>query len=496
MSFPKQLNLGSGMDFRYDCLNLDVDQEWDPDVVHDLNRPLPEDASQRFVTERFGEITVARDSFDRIIAHDVLEHVPNLLVCMTSCLNLLKLGGVFQILVPYELSRGAWRDPTHVRAFNEDSWAYFTGWFWYLGWTEARFVLDSLHHRPSRLGSRLQGEGRSVEEILRTPRAIEHMAVSLKKVALNEGDRRELARHRRRRHDPATPEIIWVVGPDQDRRPLDDLAQALHSACAALGMKVTVVREAAQVTGPALVLGADRIPETGLSALPKELTLFNLEPVGSGPPWADGRYLNLLKSYPVWDCSRANSAALEKLGVRRVTYCALGYAPELTRIAPAPQEDVDVLFYGTVNERRGAVLDALESAGIKVLRLHGQYGAERDAQVARSKIVLNLHLEPGRAFEIVRVSYLLANKKFVVAEVGGDAGLESPFADGVVFCEHEQLVDTCLRYLQDAAARARVAARGFDLMRRRPQADLLRQALGAGRSVSAGPTAANLEHDR
>ena len=54
--------------------------------------------------------------------------------------------------------------------------------------------------------------------------------------------------------------------------------------------------------------------------------------------------------------------------------------------------------------------------GINVKALFGVYGRERDKLIARSKIVLNMHHYSSQIFEIVRVFYLLTNRKAVVAE--------------------------------------------------------------------------------
>jgi len=194
MSFPKQLNIGSGKNFRDDFLNLDIDEYWEPDIIHDLNKPLPKGENQKFNTRRLGEIEIKRSMFEKIIAYDVLEHISNLTVCMKSCLDLLKEGSIFEINVPYDLSLGAWQDPTHVRAFNENSWLYYTDWFWYMGWTEARFITDKLNLKLSKFGAQLQANGKDIQVIARTPRAIDSMLVHLKKVALNEKDRKQLER--------------------------------------------------------------------------------------------------------------------------------------------------------------------------------------------------------------------------------------------------------------------------------------------------------------
>jgi SAM-dependent methyltransferase len=176
---PTRINIGSGKDWRFDCLNLDCNADWGPDVVVDLNRPFP--PPKPLPTRRFGTARIERGYFDEIVANDVLEHIQDLPTAMKSCLDLLKVGGRFRIQVPYDLSYGAWQDPTHVRAFNEMSWAYYTDWFWYLGWTEARFEIEAIAFVPSEVGHELRQQGVSDVELRRRPRAIDYMQVVLRK---------------------------------------------------------------------------------------------------------------------------------------------------------------------------------------------------------------------------------------------------------------------------------------------------------------------------
>jgi SAM-dependent methyltransferase len=188
-ALPAILHLGSGKDYREDCFNVDVNPAWGPDAVCDISSPGL--IGSTLETARFGNVTLVENSFDVAIANDVLEHISDLSTAMTNALRLLKAGGVFEILVPYDLSHGAWQDPTHVRAFNERSWVYYTDWHWYLGWVEARFDLLSINLRASPFGTELQRAGRSIEELLRTPRAVEHLEVRLRKRYLQESERLE-----------------------------------------------------------------------------------------------------------------------------------------------------------------------------------------------------------------------------------------------------------------------------------------------------------------
>ena len=175
---PKTLNLGSGKDWKDSYFNADILLRVNPDWWCDISKV---EFGQVIDSPRFGKVTIEKGMFKKIVANDVLEHIPDLISAMKNCRDLLKVGGEFVISVPYELSLGAWQDPTHVRAFNENSWLYYTEWCWYLGW-ESGFRLAELQFKLSELGSGMSEKGVSDEEILRTPRAVDSMKVTLCKL--------------------------------------------------------------------------------------------------------------------------------------------------------------------------------------------------------------------------------------------------------------------------------------------------------------------------
>ena len=195
-SIPRRLNLGSGKQWHRDYVNVDINPFWKPDMVADFSKDLAEICTA-VDSERFGRLQLQPASLEMIVAHDVLEHVQDLTQMMKNCLDLLDFGGVFDIVVPYDLSFGAWQDPTHVRAFNERSWLYYTDWSWYLGWQDARFALAKLDFTLSERGKALAAQGLSIEEIAAHPRAVDAMHVVLCKVVLSETDRELLRRHQK-----------------------------------------------------------------------------------------------------------------------------------------------------------------------------------------------------------------------------------------------------------------------------------------------------------
>jgi hypothetical protein len=261
-------------------------------------------------------------------------------------------------------------------------------------------------------------------------------------------------------------------------RCFEEVALSLHDAFAALGFDAPVITDVGQVRGRAVVLGANLLPGLGV-ALPDGLILYNLEQIQKDSPWLNPAYLELLRRYPVWDYSERNIRGLKDVNVTNVALCGIGYMPSLTRIAPAPAQDIDVLFIGSTSERRMAILRELAAGGANVVLAYNSYGPERDAQIARAKLVINLHYYEAQVFEIVRVSYLLANRTCVVSEIGRDHKMEEPLHKGVAFATYGNLVRTCRRLLKDERERERIAEAGFAIFSGQSQVPMLKSALEA-----------------
>jgi SAM-dependent methyltransferase len=106
---PIVLDLGCGSNKRGGAIGLDHRPEKDVDILCDLERPLP----------------LAAGVADEVHAHHVLEHVRNLVQLMEEIYRVCRPGAVVHVSGPYYTSRGAFRDPTHVRFLTEDLFQYF-----------------------------------------------------------------------------------------------------------------------------------------------------------------------------------------------------------------------------------------------------------------------------------------------------------------------------------------------------------------------------------
>ncbi|MBU3067626.1 glycosyltransferase [Nocardia sp. NEAU-G5] len=263
------------------------------------------------------------------------------------------------------------------------------------------------------------------------------------------------------------------------------MAETVHAALLRLG-HVSILSDDLRIPNRRhIVFGSNTLSWWDLE-VPDDAILYNLEQIVPGSKWAQDELLALFRRHTVWDYSRYNVAALAAAGVRNVQHVPIGSVPELERIPAAPVQDIDVLFVGEPNDRRRAPIERLREAGVNARAVSNVYGASRDALYARAKIVLNIHYDL-RVFEIVRVSYLLANGIFVVSEDCVNDDETTEFSDAVVFTGYDRIVETCLRYLADPTARAVRGAAGREIMRRRPAARYLHDAVLGLRAAPDGP---------
>lgn len=273
---------------------------------------------------------------------------------------------------------------------------------------------------------------------------------------------------------------IWIVSPYSHSRCFEEVSQSLNAAFKDLGHNCEITTFLPLNRENVIVLGAHLLHPDDMLYL-NNPTIWNLEQI---PSEGDDRentpltsvYLEILKQATVWDYSQLNIETLKSLGIE-AKLLEVGYMPTLTRIENSPVPDIDVLFIGSLNERRKHILEKITHAGVKVVHAFDCYGVKRDALIARAKIVANIHYYPAKIFEIVRCSYLMANRKFVISENGEDIDLEYPFIGCMPFCDYGEIVSTCLEYLRNTENREAAAQRSFEIFSKRCQVEFLRRVL-------------------
>jgi hypothetical protein len=173
---------------------------------------------------------------------------------------------------------------------------------------------------------------------------------------------------------------------------------------------------------------------------------FQLEQLSDDEGWYSKEMVNLLSNaYDVWDYSQTNIHFLKKRGIK-AKLLPLGYHPALEIITPQLKKDIDILFYGSINQRRLDIIKELKKdSGIKCSAVFGVYGPQLYNLIARSKIILNVHFYSKMIFEAVRISFLLNNHCFVISEDSTDypyQKIELPLVP------YDTIIDTCYYYLK------------------------------------------------
>lgn len=272
---------------------------------------------------------------------------------------------------------------------------------------------------------------------------------------------------------------IWIVTPPgyPHSQCFDDIAFAMQVGFRNLGFKAPLIRDLNFTADKTIVLGPHLLPGFPLDLIPPGAVLFNLEQVSNDSPWLTSDYLTLARQNTFWDYSPVNKRAWLKFGVNTDAICEVGYVEELNRIKPQTHRDIDVLFVGSLNRRRKRILEHLRSEGVAVHWLFNVYGEERDEIIARAKVLLNFHQHDTQIFEIVRVSYLLANRCCVVSETGADIDAERHFSKGIEFRCYDDLVGTCLTLLGNEKKQEELRQRGYEAIAKFDQTKLLQRAL-------------------
>lgn len=186
---------------------------------------------------------------------------------------------------------------------------------------------------------------------------------------------------------------------------------------------------------------------------------YQLEQIDPDSTWFTENMFDILRhAHQVWDYSTHNIAILARNGIE-ARHVSVGYHPKLERIPQPAEKPIDVLFYGSINERRQGVLQRLaDDPDIAAKILFGAYGQERDAYVAASKIVLNVHAFAAKVFETVRISYLLNNRCFVLAE---DSPINPYPKVQLPTCTYDELVEKCRYYLSRPRECRRMAQQSY-----------------------------------
>jgi hypothetical protein len=135
--------------------------------------------------------------------------------------------------------------------------------------------------------------------------------------------------------------------------------------------------------------------------------------------WFTDAYVRMLENaFAILDYSVANIEALVNKGLYRKQffYQPLGYLPDYGAAPAHGNEAYDVVFYGDINnDRRRRFVAALEKV-CRVKVFNDLFGEPLHAELAKAKLVVNIHYYEGALLETTRLWECVSLGKLVVSE--------------------------------------------------------------------------------
>lgn len=268
---------------------------------------------------------------------------------------------------------------------------------------------------------------------------------------------------------------VVVVEPDgyEHSGAFLEVAELLVHSLESLGRHARLQKNHLDSGATNVLLGYHLLPSAGNLRLVRHI-LVQLEQLSEREGWFRPHHLEVLRSADaVWDYALENVEFLRGRGLTNVCHLPMGYHERLRRIVRRSQ-DIDVLFYGSLNARRRAILEEVGRL-CRLECLTGVYGCQRDEYVSRAKIVLNLHYYDAEVLEQARIAYLLNNRCFVLSEASRD----NPFGDSLTTCRADEMAERVRHYLNHPRERYERAKAGFEAFRQRPMTTYLQPILEA-----------------
>jgi predicted SAM-dependent methyltransferase len=103
------VDIGCGAKKLNGAFGLDRRKEPSVDIICDFEHAVP----------------LKTNSIDVVNMSHIMEHIRDLIPFMEEVYRVCRPGAEVRVIVPYYTSRGAFRDPTHVRFITEDTFQYF-----------------------------------------------------------------------------------------------------------------------------------------------------------------------------------------------------------------------------------------------------------------------------------------------------------------------------------------------------------------------------------
>lgn len=256
-------------------------------------------------------------------------------------------------------------------------------------------------------------------------------------------------------------------------RVFDEILQMLEFELRSIGVESRIVANKLYPGEPSILVGWHLLSETQLRGLPNNVIVYNFEPL-----WSKySAYLSKISSLPsgvtFWDYDQFNVELIRKTFHNvNVLHAPLGFSESLVQDSKGTRCEHDVLFYGSLNERRLSIIRQLELHNVRTKVLFNVYSLERDIEIKASRIVLNIHYG-SPLLESPRLYPLWANKVPVVSELALPLSTPLHLREKPGFVPYSQIVQECLSLLNDAGKIERQVNNIYDTIKGHPYRESL-----------------------
>ena len=175
-------------------------------------------------------------------------------------------------------------------------------------------------------------------------------------------------------------------------------------------------------------------------------------------------FINNSKNYYIWDFSPTNIKQINKnypninnyyLPPLYNPYLELYYQQTIAKKVDYKDKPIDVLFMGTINERRQKIIDELKkSYKVKRIVIEDKLSFNEIFDlIENSKLVLNVFYYDVFTFDYYRNSLLLSNNILMVSEYpyNVDTNIEENLKgleENLIFSDYDNLIDTVKQTLE------------------------------------------------
>jgi len=177
--------------------------------------------------------------------------------------------------------------------------------------------------------------------------------------------------------------------------------------------------------------------------MPQNYIIFQLQQISKSGNTI-GKISNDIKnSVLTFDYSLSNFIYYNNIFENFVSYQLLPISNKLIEFIP--EYSYDVLYFGSLNDRRKKILDGLSKENFIIATGHELFGDNLYYHIKKAKIILNLHNQYDSILETYKLNEILQFNTLIISETTNESNIKKLYEDDIFFVD---VIDDNLSNLQ------------------------------------------------